>query len=403
MNFVLMAFSKKMLKPAYYRFFILFVFFVVFIVSCTSPKKWKNSPYISGDTKGFSIPRGTWSIPDFRPGIIVPESNQIVRVLLYTGKPLPVSAKQYKYKTQTGKTIRGKGKMTPRTSGEFISKGPFYLKGKPYAGKLRVRVMKRKVAYINVVSEYEYLVSVVSHEMNPSWPIEALKAQAVVARTYLYHKKKSSGYYDVDSTTRHQVYKGMRKKDENVRKAVKVSSGQVVTYNNQLAQVFFYSCAGGYTAAASEVWTADFPYLVAQKSDFCKGAPVYRWRTRYTKKEIESRLRLRHIQKIIVAKRSQSRRAKTIAIKTKRGMHKLSGNDFRKKLGNNRVKSTLFGIRIRGKYIEIAGKGYGHGVGMDQWGSRFLAEKYRRNYKDIISHYFPGTKIRVSHRESSST
>ncbi|MCB1147391.1 MAG: SpoIID/LytB domain-containing protein [Leptospiraceae bacterium] len=365
----------------------------IILAACSAPKKWQGSPYVA--TGPAQVANGSWDFSEFKPGIILPSAQKEVKVLLYTGKAATISSNGYRFKYGASEK-RGSGNFKPDRPGTYLpDDGRFTFGGKTYPGKLVILRKGSRYQYINHVDETEYLISVVSHEMSPSWPIEALKAQAVVARTYLYQRQKTAGnsVYEVDSTTNSQVYKGFAKGDQNVRKAVAESQGEVVTYKNELAQVFFYSCAGGFTAAASEVWSADLPYLIAQKSEYCKGAPVYRWNTKFSKKELEAKLGIRNIRSISVSARTPSRRAHMIKIVTSNGTRTMRGTVFRSKMGATRVKSTLFGIRMQNGKIAIAGKGFGHGVGMDQWGTKFLVEKHGKSYKDVIAHYFPGTRV----------
>ena len=246
--------------------------------------------------------------------------------------------------------------------------------------------------YINIVPMSHYLVSVVGHEMSNSWPVEALKAQAVVSRSYAAVKMQdvSEKGYDVDTTMNHQVYRGIPSKRDRLEEAVRSTQGELLIYDSELARVFFHSSCGGRLEAAHEIWKEKIDYLKVKRSDFCRRTPHYRWTLKTPEKEMSRLIGVKRIQQIQVAARTTSGRAKEITISSQGKKIKLDPVKFRKALGPSRLKSYFFDIRLRGNEVQISGRGYGHGVGMCQWGSRLMSERHKMNYRKILRHFFPG-------------
>jgi stage II sporulation protein D len=248
----------------------------------------------------------------------------------------------------------------------------------------------------------EYLTSVVSHEMSPSWHSEALKAQAVVARTYLLLKMKERAKksYDVDTTTNFQVYGGIKKGDGGARSAVAETHNEVLYHGDALAQTFFHSSCGGTLASAEEVWGKSVSYLGVQSSPYCSSAPVYKWRVKIPFTEIGRRLAARGVRSISVAERGPSKRVKTLNVVTASGTKKVRADKFRMALGALKVKSTFFGVARQGDSVILTGRGFGHGVGMCQWGAKLQADERNTSYRRILDHYFPGTSLRAVNAQS---
>lgn len=363
----------------------------LFLFSCASPPSWKGSPYLYKDTAPSHI--GTLDfnkIPLIHDNTVRVDDHVLVKI--YSGSAKPLYASRYIFRSSTGK-IPGSRKFIPSASGLLISKnGTFRFGRHTYRGKLKIVKKNNRYLYVNAVSMEDYLTSVVSHEMAPSWPKEALKAQVVVARTY-YMRYKKSGLYNIDSTTNAQVYKGIRKNDNRVRSAVQSTKGELITYRGKTAEVFFHACSGGFTASSKEVWGNDVPYLKSIRHNFCKSTPSDHWKLSMSKSQL-NRIFHRNIVDIQIVSRTPSNRVAYLNLKTSQGNIKISGKHFRRKAGATRIKSTLFGVRKNGSSFVFAGKGYGHGVGMCQWSARIMAQKNQYHYRQIIATFFPGTEIR---------
>jgi stage II sporulation protein D len=364
------------------RFFAIILLTFSFTGFCSAPAGWKDKSRLFG--------------PDIKKTERLKEDRQKVRVMIYTGKPVAIkSSSGFEFQDIKNQVKKGNGVFLPNSPGKYITeKSEFYLKDKLYYGDLLILEDDKKFAYVNIVPIDEYLVSVVGHEMSPAWPIEALKAQAVLARTYVLQKMKDSKdkLYDIGNTTKYQVYTGHLDNDETVRAAIKETRDQVVKYKGELANVFFHSDCGGQTAAASEVWKEDIPYLPQKRCDF-KDSPEYKWEISVSQNIIEKKLGLQNIEKVKVKERTKSKRVKTLEISSRKGKDEISASEFRNRLGPEKVKSTLFGVRYTGGVLTIRGNGYGHGVGMCQWCAKIMVEKRSMRYQGILRYFFPGTKI----------
>ncbi len=275
------------------------------------------------------------------------------------------------------------------------------LNGVPYRGELRIaKSAKGDMDVINILDVEAYLYGVVPKEMSPQWPLEALKAQAIAARTYaLYQKEKSKDReYDVIATTASQVYGGAAAESARSNQAVDDTKGTVLLYNGQLALTYFHANSGGMTEEARRVWSADVPYLKAVRDDYSAKAPGCAWKLSLNIDKIRTALNrngldIGRIEKVMPVDISPSGRVTKIKIIQGGRESVLTGNDFRLKTDPTQVKSTLFTMANEGDEIHLEGKGSGHGVGMSQWGAYIMARE-GFSYGDILKHYYYGIDLR---------
>jgi len=156
-------------------------------------------------------------------------------------------------------------------------KQPLELDGRPYRGKLEVASVGGYLRVVNYVGLESYIAGVVADEMPYTWPIEALKAQAVAARTYALKNVVKGKPYDLYSDVRSQVYGGVESEQDSATKAIQATAGEVVTYGGQLITAFYFSSSGGKTASAADVFGTPLPYLVSRPDPWDKASPNYRW------------------------------------------------------------------------------------------------------------------------------
>lgn len=274
-----------------------------------------------------------------------------------------------------------------------------YLDKTGYRGKLELHNVLGKIYVVNVVNIEEYLFSVVASEMPSSWNPEALKAQAVAARTYSYYyllKNKDKNIFDLDSTTNFQVYNGISAETPATVEAVNKTSGVIMTYNYEPIMAFFHSTSGGKTADDKDVWPgADLPYLESVDCKYGENSPHSQWTTVLTIQEITDALsarysRINKIQKISFRKNND--RVVEATIVHDNGTINISGNDFRMLFPPQKLKSTLFTARRDNKSLIISGRGWGHGVGMSQWGAKGRGENGFK-YDEILKHYYKDIKF----------
>ena len=281
-----------------------------------------------------------------------------------------------------------------------------WINSKRYSGKINIVFRNNKILVINVLGVEKYLNSVVGSEMPHKWHIEALKAQAIASRTYAL-KKTNNGLYDIDSTQTNQVYNGLESSTFKTRRAVRETRSLVITYKNKLINALFHSSSGGMTENSEDVWSDPYPYLVTVK-DFDQKNPKIRWNKEVSKSELKEIFPIiGGIQQIEVLNITETGRIKNLKITGTLGDKVITGKEFRSKLG---LKSTLFRPTISEDfydkkdlnnqsniqfhpYLTISGMGAGHGVGMSQWGARYMADKgYKAN--QILKYFYKGVNIK---------
>ncbi|UBF25290.1 SpoIID/LytB domain-containing protein [Kovacikia minuta CCNUW1] len=273
-----------------------------------------------------------------------------------------------------------------------------------YRGRTLLVSSQKGLTAINYVDLEQYLYSVLGGEMNGNWPQEALKAQAIAARSYALYKREraSNKIFDVGDTPTWQVYDGLIDESAGTQAAVEATKGQVLTYKGQIIEAVFHSSAGGCTENVENVWTQPLPYLRSVK-DFDQGSPVYQWTKTFSRSELSKRISgVGNILSLEPEKVTGCGRIVTMKVIGDRGRRIVSGASLRSALG---LKSTLFRIvpqtaSASGKQksqgvavvFQVNGQGFGHGLGMSQWGAHNLAQQ-GANYLQILLHYYSSTTL----------
>jgi len=274
------------------------------------------------------------------------------------------------------------------------------LNGQPYRGKFRIlKNPKGGMDIVNILGIEAYLYGVVPTEMSPLWFPDALKAQAIAARSYAFYQmdKNKNREFDILATTASQVYGGVRVEMESSSRAVDETRGMVLHYNDQPVLAYFHGNSGGMTEDSERVWSAEIPYLKAVRDDYSLKAPTTAWDLTLRLDDIGKTLRRKGvdigaIEKLSAEDISPSGRVMKIRIFHEGQETVLSGNDFRLKMNPAIIKSTLFTITHNGQDVRFEGKGYGHGVGMSQWGAYIMARE-GRSYRDILRYFYQGVDI----------
>ena len=279
------------------------------------------------------------------------------------------------------------------------------------SGALHIFVRAGRLLVVNEVDLEEYVKGVVPGEMNAAWHAEALKAQAVAARTYALYQRIANldRPYDLVAGTQDQVYRGREGVDDRVAGAVDETRGLIVTYQNAPILAAFSSTAAGPTEDAMMVWSKDLPYLKGVECPFDENSPYYQWRAEIPVPFLEQSLRKQGMPVGTIATLtpylySRSGRVDKIRILHSEGELILRGQDFRKAVGYSVVLSTQFEVERFGRLLVLAGRGSGHGVGLCQWGTKELAEHGYR-FDTILRYYFPDTVLQQagSIRRASAT
>jgi stage II sporulation protein D len=262
-----------------------------------------------------------------------------------------------------------------------------------YRGKVRLINPGKGIIAINYVDLENYLYSVVGSEAIPTWPAEALKAQAVAARTYAIYKSSTSGnrFYDLDTSTATQVYKGLEKEYISTYEAVEATKGQIMTYNNKAILAAFHSASGGHTENVEDVWSSPLPYLRGVV-DYDQLSPVFEWNQTFSSNEVSRFIGgVGTIRAMIPEKTTPHGRVITMKIVGSKGTKRLTGAQIREAL---KLRSTLFTVDSSSEkgMFQITGRGYGHGIGLSQWGTQYLAAQ-GISYDQILSHYYQNANL----------
>ncbi len=274
-------------------------------------------------------------------------------------------------------------------------------KGKQWSLKGRVELKRQgsTILVVNHVDVEDYVAGVVTGEINRNWHPEALKAQAVAARTYVLYKKmmNQSLAYDVVSSVQDQVYRGQDQVNAAVKAAIRSTKGKVIAYDRHPILAAYSSTAAGPTEDAAYVWDVDVPYLKGVECPFDDQAPRYHWRAAVSLVTLERHFRkfdykIGAIATITPFSRTPSGRIDQIRILHSLGELIIRGQDFRRVAGYSTVYSTQFAIESLGSDLVLVGKGAGHGVGLCQWGMKEMAE-LGYSYEAIVRYYYPGTEL----------
>jgi stage II sporulation protein D len=244
--------------------------------------------------------------------------------------------------------------------------------------------------------------------------LEALKALAVCVRTYAQKKLKDGKiYFDIYDDTRDQVYGGMDAESPLSNRAAGETKNLILKYDGTQATLFYHSTCGGYTESSQNVFTKEYvTYLKGIKDGsepYCKISPRFEWTETYGKELIISRLKnysllndLNYrLEDISILSRFNSGRVNEMEIKVVSNSSEkktiiIKGNEIRSILRTSDGKmilwGTMFDVSKKSNSIVLSGKGFGHGVGLCQWGAIALSQK-GWSYKDILEHYYPGTEL----------
>jgi len=313
----------------------------------------------------------------------------------------------------------------------------FELQQRRYRGRLQVRPANDQLRAINVIGVETYLPSVVGSEMPASWPLEALRAQAVAARTYALRQRNPSAAFDLKATVSSQVYKGLEAETASTRQATATTRGLVLMYGDGLINAVFHSSSGGATENSGDLWSQQLPYLVSVR-DFDESSPVSQWKKDLAPELLDQAFaEIGGVRRIDVIATTASGRVRQARVIGPSGALVLSGAQLRSRLG---LRSTMVrfeaapfrftgpadaGVAVAGGPqpgvpvgfstplgpllgpppppqaqllqppigLVAIGRGFGHGVGMSQWGAFALAQRGER-FDQILRHYYRGAELR---------
>ena len=282
----------------------------------------------------------------------------------------------------------------------FSGKGALYVNGKPYRGAAEISPGDKGLMVVNELPLEDYLVGLINCEISSAWPIEAVKSQAVIARTYALNRKeaRSTSLFHLESSVLDQVYDGCEIEDSRARRAVTDTAGEVLTHNGGVIQAYYHSNCGGRTEASENVWGARLPYLTGVDCIYCLTGASSSWEIKLGLPEMEERLKaggykLSGVTDIRPGARNGRGRLKNVTVASSRGEISLTGDQFRKAIGYGVIKSTNFTVRVANGEAAFAGLGNGHGVGLCQWGAKQRALD-GFDYAEILAYYYPGSGLK---------
>lgn len=369
-------------------------YFLVFIIFIISSRGVQGDKKKAADIKlKVSVFRGDNVTLSSPAGLIVSGLKENSNILIKNINTVNLIFKNGKLFLED-KEIQTPVKFRPK------SENTLKLGDDPYRGDMEIRMEEDNLVVINEVPLEEYLFSVVGGEIYPGWPEEVLKAQAVAARTYalFQYEKNRDKTYQLESSVDSQRYIGIAGENKNINKAVLGTEGLVMTYNNCLIQAFFHSTCGGRTEDVNSLWPGNnLPYLESKICSFCRDAVNYNWQFSIKKQDLEKILSTDEnfrgeLNSLKVAALTHTGRVSELALRTSNGGRKLKISDFRRWIGQDKIKSTFFKISLKKDTYIFTGHGSGHGVGLCQEGAKTLALKKNR-YERILKFYYPGIKI----------
>lgn len=264
-----------------------------------------------------------------------------------------------------------------------------------------VRVKDEKTGNISTIPFEDYIKGVVASEMPSSFEIEALKAQAVASRSYAMYQINGSKNreYDLTNTTANQVYKNDNelkqiwkeeypKKINKIKKAIEQTSGEYLTYNSTVINAMFFSTSTGVTENSEEIFSSALPYLRSTSSKWDESSPSYIDTYKFSINDFYNKLSLPINNKLEITEVEKTTTGRTKKLKI--NGQEINGRQLAKKL---KLRSNYFDIIQNGDSITITTKGFGHGVGMSQYGANGMAKEGYK-YDEILKYYYKNTELK---------
>ncbi len=294
---------------------------------------------------------------------------------------------------------------------DIYSEAPadLFINNKPFRGFVSVhRQPDGTLMVVNQIDVEDYLYGVLYHEVGSWWPMESLKAQAIAARTYALHQKQftAARKFDVYNNQSSQMYGGADSERSRSNHAVDETRGEVLTYQERIFPAYYHATCGGVTRDASELWKVKLPPLEGGiRCEYCWFSPHFSWHAKVTTREMEGILKKQGvwvgaIHEMEVISRSPSDRVLTAKVVGAEGSKIISAKDLRLWVGSSVVRSENFEVHQRRGKIVFDGKGWGHGVGMCQWGA-LGQSMIGKKYQEILQFYYPGSQIRQIYTDAS--
>lgn len=302
-----------------------------------------------------------------------------------------------------GQALPG-GAVVLRPGGASVADPRLSFDHADYRGEFIVDLDGSGLLLVNRLDVEEYLRGVLPAETYASWPAAALEAQAVVSRSYALARawSRPMDTWQLRADTGDQVYRGRDVEDPRTDAALTTTAGRVAVYDDELITAYFSSCCGGRTVPAEEAWpgSAPVPYLGGVDCPWCVDCPNHEWELRLEFDQLSAALaEAGYTNAPLCGLRpsTSTRSGRVTAVEftnTAGESFSLGGEELRRVVGYSRLKSTRFAIASSDAAgLNLRGGGYGHGVGLCQWGARGMAEA-GYELEEIIDFYYPGAEVR---------
>ena len=267
----------------------------------------------------------------------------------------------------------------------------------------QIRILKgsdNKLTAVNHLDIDDYIKGVLPLEVSAKWPLEALKAHAVISRTFALFQRieRREKEFELYDSVKSQVYGGALFHKERSDKAVDETSGEILTFNADIFPTFFHANCGGHTAKVDRVWRfKPHPALSGVPCPYCADTKHFRWKLSLTLGEMEKVMQskgypAKNLKNIEFVDTDGTRRIQKVKLTYERSELALKANDFRAFFGYDKFRSLNASVQVNGDKVHFGGFGWGHGVGFCQWGSKIQAHS-GKNYKQILEFYYPGSEI----------
>jgi stage II sporulation protein D len=283
-----------------------------------------------------------------------------------------------------------------------LDNGEITVNRRPFRGVVDIiRDRRVRLVVVNEVDIEQYLRGVLHRETSDRWPIEALKAQAIVARTFaLYQVMSQVGQdYHLTADDASQVYGGRWAERRRTTMAVAQTEGLVLTWQGRLFPAYYHSCCGGHTEASDRLWKIAIPPLAGVPDPHCRGTKHYTWTRRVPLAQVVEPLRragyqLGAVTSLAPQTRDQSGRMTAVVVTDADPTRPVivPAKVFRSAVGSHLVRSLRCRVWQEGQSVIIQGFGWGHGVGLCQWGAMQMANR-GRTADDIVAFYYPSAVV----------
>jgi len=326
------------------------------------------------------------------------EINDAGNRVLYRGRDLKTTATVFKGKVLLSNVYVGPNKVIISVS----QPGEIIVNGRKFRGSIQFMINDNdSFSVINHIGLEDYIKGILYHEVSHYWPEEALKAQAIVCRTYAVYQMRQNKNKDFDLTSDiySQVYGGSTSERYRTNKAVRETEARVLVYRGKVFPAYFHATCGGHTEDASALWNIDIVPLKGVPCNFCKNSPHFDWHYVSSLGELKDSLtkagyNVGDINDILILGKDKTGRNRELKIISPKKEIKISAKDFRNAVSPNLIKSTNFSVNLVNRDAVFEGFGWGHGVGLCQWGAYFMA-KQGYKYGEILKYYYPGSDVKT--------